>query len=495
VSETALKPAASTFRGYSSRRVQPAGRQPWPKVPRRGGPKPREVVAWLRDWLPSDLFRVLAWYQEVIEELYGTRRPTQAVVSIGRGNGKSTFAAGLGVFELMGRGELQPQVLNVATSFGQARIVFDQAVAMIEASPELRSRALSRWYGAYTRIEVPQLGGAMQALPTRDARSLQGYTPSLAVVDEIGFINAASWAAMAQAIVKRRQAQVLGIGTPGLGESGLMWRLRALAREDPHPGLLYREYAVPDGTPIDDERAWRAANPGIRSGVKSIAAMRDLLHSSSEEDFRTYQLGQWTQAASQWLPPGSWDALPVCEAPPAGAEVVLGFDGSANNDSTALCWASADMVGLVELWEHPGDPSWQVPRDAVKARIRECFKRWRVRVLAADPFGWQDGLEELAREFGDRRVTQYPTNSYGRFAPACDRFYTAVKTETLRHDHAPALARHIANAIPRPGPKGTAIGKAYARAKDKIDAAVAAVVAHDVARSMRVGEPREAMYL
>ena len=57
------------------------------------------------------------------------------------------------------------------------------------------------------------------------------------------------------------------------------------------------------------------------------------------------------------------------------------------------------------------------------------------------------------------------------------------------------LCGHIANAIPRPGPKGTAIGKAYARAKDKVDAAVAAVVAHEIARSMRVGERREAMYL
>jgi phage terminase large subunit-like protein len=490
-------PAGSSspdFRGYTSRRVQPRGRSPWPDRLSRGGPKPREVIAWLRDWLPADHFRVIAWYQQVIEELYGPKAPTQAVVSIAKGNGKTTFAAGLGVFELMGRGELQPQVLNIATTSLQARIVYEQAVQMIEAVPELRSRALSRWVAGYTRIEVPQLGGMMQPLPTRDARSLQGYTPSFAVVDEIGFVNEASWSAMAQAVVKRRRALVLGIGTPGYDE-GLMWRLRTLARENPHPALLYREYAPAEGAAIDDEREWRRANPGIASGVKSISAMRGVLHTSSESEFRTLQLGQWTKSESKWLPPGSWAGLEKCEPPGDGAEVALGFDGSSSDDSTALCWATANMVGLVELWERPGKAGWQVPRHAVIERIRECFKRWHVRVLAADPYGWQTDLEELSREFGERRVVQYPTNSYRRFAPACDRFFTAVKTEDLRHDHAPGLARHIANAVPRRGPHGTAIDKAYARAEQKVDAAVAAVVAHEFARSLQVGEPRRAQFV
>jgi len=485
---------SSEFRGYAARRVRPVGRQPWPAVPRRGGPKPREVIAWLHDWLPAQHFRVLHWYEEVIHDLYGSRRPTQAIVSIGRGNGKTTFAAGLGVFELMGRGEFQPQVLNIATTSGQAKIAYDQAVAMIEAVPELRTRALSRWVSGYTRITVPELGGWMQALPSKNPKALQGYTPSFAVVDEIGFVTHEAWSAMVQAVVKRRQAQVLGIGTPGWDE-GLMWRLRTLNREHPNRTLHYREYAAAEGAAIDDELEWRRANPGIASGIKWIAGMRAVRHTEPEDKFRTLQLGQWTKAASKCLPPGAWDELGRCEAPPAGAEVVLGFDGSASEDSTALCWSTSDRVGLVELWERPADDAWRVPRHAVLERIRECFSRWRVRMLAADPWGWRTELEGLAREFGERRVVQFPTNSYQRFGPACDRFFTAVKAEELQHDHAPGLARHLANAEPRRTPYGVAIDKAYSTSKAKIDAAVAAVLALEYARSLHLGEARGAQFL
>jgi phage terminase large subunit-like protein len=64
-------------------------------------------------------------------------------------------------------------------------------------------------------------------------------------------------------------------------------------------------------------------------------------------------------------------------------------------------------------------------------------------------------------------------------APACDRFYSAVVTETLRHDGDPRLARHVANAHARDTRYGRVIVKDTKDSPHKIDLAVAAVIAHE----------------
>ena len=49
-----------------------------------------------------------------------------------------------------------------------------------------------------------------------DLAGLQGLDPSLAVVDEIGFMPVACWNALVLASGKRPQSLVVGIGTPGI---------------------------------------------------------------------------------------------------------------------------------------------------------------------------------------------------------------------------------------------------------------------------------------
>lgn len=456
-------------------RRPPVGEQPWPER-RRRPPTPREVTSWLQRWMP-DWFQLLPWHRELIRALYGQPRPFQAIASIPRGNGKTTIAAALSCFELWGRGERGAQVLHLATSQRQARLCYDTAVAMAEERPELASRAAAHWIGGYERTTVRELGAFMSAMPARGSmRSLQGYTPSLAVVDEVGFIEEEAWVSMAQAVVKRPSALVLGIGTPGYDQSGLMYRMRTLARERPTADFAFCEWSAPDSCEVDDVRAWRKANPAMASGIKNERAMRALLQTSTEHDFRTFQLGQWVGRPSTWLPLGQWASLGRIEAPPEGSEVWLGFDGSATGDATALCWAAEGAVGCVELWERPAAPDWKVPRSEVMDTVRWAFSHWDVRALYADPWGWRSELEQLEREFGDERVVLWPTSSGARFGPAVDRFQVAATTGRLVHDHHPGLARHVQNATVHRTPSGQLLDKP--EESKKIDGAIAAILAY-----------------
>jgi phage terminase large subunit-like protein len=49
----------------------------------------------------------------------------------------------------------------------------------------------------------------------------------------------------------------------------------------------------------------------------------------------------------------------------------------------------------------------------------------------------------------------------------------------LTHDGSPVLARHLANAVTKVSPQGTTIVKDGRGSPRKIDAAIAAVMAHD----------------
>jgi phage terminase large subunit-like protein len=222
------------------------------------------------------------------------------------------------------------------------------------------------------------------------ADALQGYSPRIAIIDELHVTPGDVWAAMLLAGGKRKASLVLAISTPAGDRTGAMWELTTLGRSGVDPSLYFVEYAAPEGCAVDDEDAWRVANPALgRGGFLNIAGIRNSLGKTSEANFRRYRLGQWSQADEAWMPAALWDA---CADPDRdivrGAQVVLGFDGSSTGDSTALVVASAETVphiGVAGLWERPESAraDWRVPEAAVENTIRRAFDRWEVLELVA----------------------------------------------------------------------------------------------------------------
>ena len=424
-------------------------------------------------------FRLRSWQKDIAKSMFPPtgKRPRQGLVSMPRGNGKSGLAAVFALYALLADQVPGAQVLIVASDERQARIVFNSCRRMIELDPRLAEQVQ-----IFTdRIYVPATDSTLMPLPAEPA-ALQGWDPTMTIVDELHVVTEAVWDAMALAAGKRSESLTLAISTPADQLDSVMWRLVEYGRENPDDrSFRLVEYAAPDGCELDDEEAWKQANPALGDFLH-VDAVRATLKTTREEPFRRYRLGQWVGAANAWLPWGSWEARADVErgAPPAGATVCLAFDGSASGDSTALIGCTMDgHLFTVAVWESPADePAWRVPRGEVAAMIASAFDRWDVRELAADPWGWRTELEEWSSQFGGR-VVEWNTAHAARMAPATDRLYAAVMDGSMSHDGDTVLARHITNCVAKSSAMGDLVTKDKRGSSRKIDAAVAAIVAHD----------------
>jgi phage terminase large subunit-like protein len=248
------------------------------------------------------------------------------------------------------------------------------------------------------------------------------------------------------------------------------------------PTFYFEWWGAPEGADHRDPAVWRAANPGF-GDIVSEDDFHAAVLKTPEAEFRTKRLNQWVNTATAWLPAGTWEAcgdesLRIAD----GAEVVLGFDGSFSNDSTALVVVSAPTtdaqphVDVVAAWEKPPDSGneWRVDILDVESEIRAACRRWTVREIVCDPYRWARTYQVLEDE--GLPVVEFP-QSPARMVPATQRFYEAVLNGTLTHSGDPRLARHIANTMIRTDSRGSRISKDAKGSPRKIDLAVSAVMA------------------
>jgi phage terminase large subunit-like protein len=466
------------------------------RLPKRGGSR---AVAFIERYVtvPKGTgarrrLKLRGWQREIVHAVLDEPRPRQALVSIPAGNGKSTLAAALGLYGLLADRTEGAQVICVASDERQARIILNTARRMVELDPAL-----------YARVQIfkdhlyePHTDSNLFALPA-DPGALQGWDPSMAIVDELHVVTEDTFEAMAARAGKRERSLLLAISTPPrIGDDGVMRRLVDHGRQGEDPSFYFREFMAPEGCPVTDERAWATANPALDDFLHRDALRATLPPKMRENAFRRYRLGQWVSLDGAWLPDGAWAACGAMhQAPPDGAEVVLGFDGSFSGDCTALVavtLADRPHVHLVQLWEAPeGARDWRVPVMEVEDAIRAACVRWRVLEVAADPYRWQRSLELLD---GEGIPTVELPQSPARMGPATSRFYSAVVDRLLSHDGDPRLARHVANAVLKEDSRGARLAKEHKDSRRRIDAAVAAVMAHDRAEIL-AGEVGPAIYV
>jgi phage terminase large subunit-like protein len=110
--------------------------------------------------------------------------------------------------------------------------------------------------------------------------------------------------------------------------------------------------------------------------------------------------------------------------------------------------------------------------------VHAAIETYDVAELACDPFGWHAELARWADAYG-QVVLEFPTNQRSRMGVAVSRFTSAVMTGGLAHDGDPRLARHIGHVVGRETAEGVLLGKDSKASPRRIDAAIAAVVAHE----------------
>ena len=447
------------------------------------------------------------WQRNTLGALFARRpdgrlRHRTALVGLPRKNGKSALGSGLGLYGLM-LGPNGGEVYSCAADRDQARIVFGMARSMVEKSPEL-AEATKVYRDA---IEVPATGSVYRVLSS-EAFTKEGLSPTLVIYDELHAApNDELWNVMSLAQAARRDALVLGITTAGVksdstGQDSVCYRLfqygsRIASGELDDPSFFMAWWKSPDEADHRDKKSWMIANPGF-GDLQDPEDFDSAVKRTPENEFRTKRMNQWVNAQTAWLPAGAWESLERADPPGDDARVVLFVDGSFSGDSTFIAGCTVEetpRIFKVAAWEKQPEDSdeWRVDISAVEAAVIEACKKYNVVEVPFDPFRWSRSMQALADQ--GLPIVEYPTSSPARMVPSCAKFYDAVMSGGIRHDHDPQLARHINQAVVKTDRLGPRIVKESRSSPRKIDGAVCAVGAFDRATSYReVAKPAAPMF-
>jgi len=463
---------------------------------------------------PEQLRIVLRWYA-----LDDRGRPIwrRGALRRAKGWGKDPLGAPIALFELLGpcrfagfnaKGDPvgaphpAPLVQIAAVSLYQTKTTMSLLPAMLAPTGFDE-------YGVEAGYEIIRsaAGGRIEAV-TSSPRALEGARPSFTVLNESDhWLSSNQGHEMARGIARNLAKARDGASrslelanAPLIGEDSVAEATFNAFEKGGRKvaGLMYDSAEAPP-VDLDDPAAVRQAVEIARGDSRWIDAERitaEIMDPSTRaSEARRFYLNQLVGIGDEdgWLPAGARDA---CAAPrraiEGGSEVVLGFDGSTNRDSTALVavrCGDRPHVEVVDVWERPDGPAgadWRVPVGEVLDTIRAACRRYEVREVAADTSRWVAELEGLADE--GLPVVEYP-QSRTRMIPATERATAAVIEKTLTHSGDARLARHVRNAVRRPDGQLSKVSKHSGR---KIDLAVAMVMALDRAAQSSPLEDRYA---
>lgn len=114
-------------------------------------------------------------------DINGIRKYREAVLIVGKKNGKSLLASGIGDYLLIGDGEPGPEVYAVATKKDQAKIIWLEAKRMVKKSPKL----LKRIKPLVAELSSEEYNAGVFKPLASDSDTLDGLNVHGALMDEI----------------------------------------------------------------------------------------------------------------------------------------------------------------------------------------------------------------------------------------------------------------------------------------------------------------------
>ena len=437
-------------------------------------------------------FVPMDWMKEALDDLFmvgpdGRRLRRTALWGVPRKNAKSTLGAAIAVYMLcVDRTDAQPQIISAASTRDQARLVFNMARGMIEASPDL-----SAVCEVYRNEIINTETGGVYRVVSAEAGAVHGLNPSCVIVDEYHAHKTDDlYVALNTGSAMREQPLTLVISTAGHDLESPLGRLYQYGRkvesgevDDPSFGFCWWGPTEDEKFDPADEEVWERFNPSWE--LMNIDEFRSAYKHTAESEFVRYRLNGWTSTVDAWLPHGAWGECETEKKLEPGDRIIIGFDGAFAGDCTALVGVRIDDLHVepLALWERPdGDKGWRTPVHEVEDKIRELHETYTVQELAADPYFFQVSLQKLEEE--GYPVVEVPTNGNRMVSPT-KAFFDAVMDKELSHNGDPALARHVANTQLKQDSRGSRITKEHRGSKRHIDLTVAAVIAVGRARMWR----------
>ena len=447
----------------------------------------------------------------------GHRRFRTAYIEQGKGNGKSPMVAGIGLKMLVADREPRAEVYAFATKKDQAQILFRDAVAMVEQSPELeQALKMSGGKGHEWNIADLQTASFFRPVSSEDAQS--GPRPHCAIGDEIHEHKSGLMVEMMRAGFKfRRQPLLLMITNSGTDRNSVCWEKHTYGAEVASGTREDDEFfsyicALDEGDdPLKDETCWIKANPLLDISVTREflrAQVREALGMPSKESsVRRLHFCQWVESENPvlsgplWLGAGeSYDDDLLVDR-----ECYGGLDLSSTTDLTAFVllfaptetdpkwrqrswfWLPADNLTdkaakdkvPYEVWRAAGfletTKGAAVNKMWVLSHLVRCASRYDVRSIGFDRWRIEDFKALMANE-----GVELPLEPFGQgfqsMSPALEEYERMLISGELRHDMNPVMTWNVASAIADTDPAGNR-KLTKARSTGRIDGFVAALMA------------------
>lgn len=436
----------------------------------------------------GELLRLAAYQCEWLESVFASSDViTGSVLSLGRGNGKTSFAGAVATWALFDPAVAdtfggQPVIPVVAPKLQQAVDgVYGAATHYVRANEELAKRTRPYNANGNQRLVVEYNRGGYMLPLAANPHTLQGLDPSICILDEVGFMPMAVWTALRLGQGKRPRNLTLGLGTKGYDRTDNI--LDYLLRVGNAPGLLIVNYETPPGYPIDDPEGWRLANPALVEGFLSEDEIRLNLADTPEPEFRRFRLNQTVASTTSWLGiEGAmrWDEnTDNARAFDPELPTWLGVDKSDKGDCSAI--AILQQCPDIDAWYveveifDPAHSGRVIDHRAIRDRISQLCETMNVEAVGYDARYFVEGAQDLA-DSGHPMIEVQQTAKHlsGTFA----HFYQLVVSNRLLHKGDERFRAHVLSAVRTP---------TGMLAKDKtvvgahIDAAVATAIALYVA--------------
>ena len=276
----------------------------------------------------------------------GYRRFTYIYFETGKGNGKSPLLAALGIYCLSEDNEPNAMVLTAAVVREQAKIIFNDAVAFVEANPDLDKKYNSTKNYIHYKARP---GDQSQFIPvSSQARNLHGKRPSIIFIDEYHEHPDDTVEDSLKKGFKHRRQPLMFITTNagndlntacGRWHQRCMNILRGIFADDE---VFVYICSLDKGDDFMDESCWPKTNPLIGNGYNVDYLRRQVREAiqmpSKLAGVMRFGFCVWTAQGESWLDPVKWDKLAevMHEKDLAGKAWGEAIDLSDLHDVTAL---------------------------------------------------------------------------------------------------------------------------------------------------------------
>jgi phage terminase large subunit-like protein len=473
------------------------------------------------------------WQQFILWVLFGwkradgTRRFRTSYKEIARKNGKTTIAAGIGLYLMLADGEPGAEVYSAATIRSQARLSHAEATRMAKSSPAIRQRV--RIYK--DNIHIVDTASKFEPLGA-DADTMDGLNVHGAIVDEVhAHKTRDTWDKLETATGSRRQPLLFAITTSGYDRQSLCFQLHeftekvlsGVVQDDSFFGIIY---TLDEGDDWQDEATWIKANPNLGVSKKlddmRRKAARAVEMPAALNAFQRLELDIWTQSETKWINLPKWQACgqAVDAAGLRGRTCYGGLDLSSNTDISAwllvfppqkedenyqvLCRFFIPEEAMVQrsrrdrvpydVWVRQGyitaTAGDVIDYDFILAQIDEDAQAYDIGELAFDRWGASSIQTTLQEKGGPDWLVQFG-QGFASMSPPMKELEKLILAGRLAHGNNPVLTWMMDNVVAKTDPAGN-IKPDKERSRERIDGVVALIMALD--RALRHQAPKRSVY-